>query len=259
MASRFLDVTRPGVCINCRVAISVGERAYWDAIKKTLECRLCCPEALDIDEAGGSAQREHDRRKANREKRIRAKHRKLGGVLIALTDDPTSTKVWQRGAGGERLLATRLDPLRDEGMVVLHDRRIPNSRANIDHIVVAPSGVWVIDAKRYSGEVTQRDVGGIFRTDLRLYVGSRDQSKLVAGMQKQVDAVRSVVGDAADVRPALAFVEAQWKLFKKPLRFGELIVVWPAKLVELIRAPGPLSLRAIEDVGSRLVAGLNRA
>ncbi|MEO6532232.1 MAG: nuclease-related domain-containing protein [Pseudolysinimonas sp.] len=31
----------------------------------------------------------------------------------------------------------------------LRDRRIPGSKANIDHVVRAPRGVFVIDAKRY--------------------------------------------------------------------------------------------------------------
>jgi hypothetical protein len=36
------------------------------------------------------------------------------------------------------------------------DRRIRRSRANIDHIAVASSGIWVIDAKRYNGKVEVR-------------------------------------------------------------------------------------------------------
>jgi Nuclease-related domain len=66
-------------------------------------------------------------------------------------------------------------------MSVLHDRRIPGSRANIDHIVVAPCGVFVIDAKNYKGRVEKRDRGGFFSTDCRLYVGGRDKTPLVAG------------------------------------------------------------------------------
>ncbi|WP_249934607.1 nuclease-related domain-containing protein [Microbacterium ulmi] len=31
----------------------------------------------------------------------------------------------------------------------MHDRRIRGTRANIDHIVIGPPGVWVIDAKRW--------------------------------------------------------------------------------------------------------------
>lgn len=33
----------------------------------------------------------------------------------------------------------------------VHDRRIPGSRANIDHIAVAATGVWVIDTKNATG------------------------------------------------------------------------------------------------------------
>jgi hypothetical protein len=44
--------------------------------------------------------------------------------------------------------------------LVLHDRAIPGTRSNIDHIAVVPSGVWVIDTKQYRGRVQRRDRGG---------------------------------------------------------------------------------------------------
>jgi hypothetical protein len=63
----------------------------------------------------------------------------------------------------------------EERVFVLHDRRIPRTRANIDHIAVTRSGaVWAIDAKNYRGKVQRVDKGGWFATDERLYVGSRD-------------------------------------------------------------------------------------
>lgn len=43
-----------------------------------------------------------------------------------------------------------------------HDRRIPPTRANIDHIVIAPTGVYVIDAKNYTGRAQLSIKGGIF-------------------------------------------------------------------------------------------------
>ena len=46
--------------------------------------------------------------------------------------------------------------------MVLHDRAVPGGRANIDHIAVVPSGVWVIDTKHYRGRLEQRDLGGWF-------------------------------------------------------------------------------------------------
>jgi hypothetical protein len=32
---------------------------------------------------------------------------------------------------------------------VLHDRAVPGSRANLDHVVIGPTGVWVVDSKAY--------------------------------------------------------------------------------------------------------------
>jgi nuclease-like protein len=39
-------------------------------------------------------------------------------------------------------------------MVRTLQSRVSTSRANIDHIAIAPSGVWVIDSKRYKGRVS---------------------------------------------------------------------------------------------------------
>jgi len=71
---------------------------------------------------------------------------------------------------------------------MLHDRRIPGSKANLDHIAVTPSGVYVIDAQRYRGRRPQTQVdSGLFRPRTEhLIVGRRDSTKLVVGMHKQV-------------------------------------------------------------------------
>ncbi len=99
--------------------------------------------------AGASAQREYERRMTRREEQIRTRHPKLGGLILALSDDPQSTKAWASGAKGEVALGARLDKQTSESIAVLHDRRIPGTKANIDHIVVMAGGVFVVDAKRY--------------------------------------------------------------------------------------------------------------
>ncbi len=82
--------------------------------------------------AGASAQREYERRKVKREERVRAKHPKIGGLILALSDDPQSTTAWASGARGEAALGARLDKHASETIAVMHDRRIPGTRANID-------------------------------------------------------------------------------------------------------------------------------
>jgi hypothetical protein len=60
---------------------------------------------------------------------------------------------WRRGAVGERCTARLLDPLERYGWAVLHDLAVPGSRANIDHLVIGPGGVFVIDSKQYRGRL----------------------------------------------------------------------------------------------------------
>lgn len=64
-----------------------------------------------------------------------------------------TTEAWATGADGERRTAAALVPLERKGWVVLHDRRIPGSRANIDHIAIGPTGVYAIESKSWAGQV----------------------------------------------------------------------------------------------------------
>ena len=105
------------------------------------------------------------------------------------------------------------------GFNVLHDRKIPHSSANIDHILITDRGVFVIDAKNYEGLVRIEQTGGIL-TPLQetLYVGNRRQTKLVDGVKKQVAIVSKAIqkGDShTPIFGALAFYKADWPLFFK--------------------------------------------
>jgi hypothetical protein len=64
-------------------------------------------------------------------------------------------RTWQRGAAGERRTARLLDRLTRDGYVVFHDLAVPGSPANVDHLVIGPSGVFVIDSKQWTGGVHQ--------------------------------------------------------------------------------------------------------
>jgi len=142
---------------------------------------------------------------------------------------------------------------------VLHDRRIPGTRANIDHIVVATSGVWVVDTKHYRGQVSRRDVGGVFRRDVRLYVRGRDRTKLVTAMTAQVLAVHQALPATADVvRPALCFTAAEWSWFAVPFEVQGVVVTWPRALVKSIRTATSSGIDVV-SVGSELAERLPAA
>ena len=72
----------------------------------------------------------------------------------ALRFRPSSEAIaWRQGATGERRTARLLDPLQRHGWAVLHDLAAPGSPANLDHLLIGPGGVFVIDSKPYRGRL----------------------------------------------------------------------------------------------------------
>src|SRR5512132_1373563 len=69
-------------------------------------------------------------------------------------------RTWRRGAHGERRTARLLDRLTGDGYVVFHDLAVPgNASANVDHLVIGPTGLYVIDSKQWTGSVHQSPDG----------------------------------------------------------------------------------------------------
>lgn len=69
-------------------------------------------------------------------------------------------RAWTAGAAGEVLVATRLNELTAGGWRILHDVHWPGRpKANLDHVLVGPGGVLVVDAKNWTGSVQIR--GGV--------------------------------------------------------------------------------------------------
>jgi hypothetical protein len=154
-------------------------------------------------------------------------------------------------------VARHLEKYAGDVALFLHDRKVPGRRGNIDHLAIASSGVWIIDSKNYKGKVEHRDVGGFFKTDLRLYVNGRDRSDAAHGLHWQVDAVRMALADkSVEVHPTVCFVEAEWGMFSKSIHHDGVLVTWAAKLVELIREPGSLTPDDVHAVTQELAHAL---
>jgi len=180
----------------------------------------------------------------------------LAGVGLArqLFGRRQTTEAYRVGAEGEEATARRLRDLPD-GWIVLHDRRIPGSRANIDHIVVGPLGVAVVETKSWSGTVK-------VHAD-RLTGSGRNPDAAIDQVLRQVDAVRSVLGsDHADleVRPVLcihrAEVERPGGRFR-PNRPRGVRVCTPKGLVKTLTDGEPtLTPEQVTTLAATLDAGL---
>jgi hypothetical protein len=206
---------------------------------------------LDSGTAGASARREHQRRRANREQRLRDAHPRIGGLLFTLKDDPHHEMAWSRGAGGEETTASSFAKHCSEKVLVLHDRGIRGSRANIDHLAVCSNGIWVIDSKRYKGKVA---IHSPWFGEKTLKIGGRDQSKLIAGLSKQVDLVKSALATSAPgvpVNGAIAFIGDGLPLLGK-LSFHGYPIRYPKQVARLLNADGELTPEMVRALAIEL-------
>lgn len=203
--------------------------------------------------AGAGARAEYEKRKANREARIRAQHPLTAGFRLAIGKAPGHETAWKTGAIGEELVAASLEARCSERVRFLHDRAIPGSRANIDHLAIAPSGVWVVDAKNLSGKVR---IERSRKHGERLFVAGRNRTKLVDGMDRQVECVRGAVAaidPSVPVHGAFCFIDTDLPVFRKlslrgyPLR-------WRKGMAKLLNADGPVLSEQIALLARELAA-----
>jgi hypothetical protein len=171
----------------------------------------------------------------------------LGGLAVTaagwgLRFRPSPDAVaWRRGAAGERRTARLLDPLERQGWAVLHDLAVPRSQANIDHLVIGPGGVLVIDSKQYRGRL-QLDPTG------RLWHGRYPLAPVVRAVEFEAGQAAQILPDpGVAVVPIVAIHGAQ-------VPWGK-VVVNGVPVVPARRLPGMLhALPAV--LGPERVAAL---
>ena len=188
---------------------------------------------------------------------MRKRHPRVGNLLLKFQEAPEHEKAWATGAKGEEELAACL-ARRCPGAVVLHDRRMPGSRANIDHLAVAPSGVHVIDAKRYKGKIEVRKP--FFRAP-QLVIAGRDKTKLVDALERQVEAVRSAMGSIAPevpVKACFCFINPAGQAggsgipLVRTLSIKGHPLLYPRRLAKRLNEPGELGPEQMRSVAEAL-------
>lgn len=153
-------------------------------------------------------------------------------IIRSLSAQPTQSCTTASG------LSAHLHQALQGRALVLDDRRVPGAKAVLNHIIVASSGVWIVEGKEYEGRVERRDIGGWFKVDERLYVAGKDRSHLVDGLDRHVIGVENLLAQAGltsvPVHSALCFVGAEWGWFPKPFSMSGVWVTWPERLTELV-------------------------
>jgi hypothetical protein len=164
----------------------------------------------------------------------------------------------------------RLDSLSKYGVKVLHDRRIPKRASNVDHIAVGPSGVFVIDTKRYQGaRVKKAYLGPIWNPGpAQLIVRGRNCTNLVSKTLQQGEAVSRALGEPTyavsafeDVKVTrmLVFYESDWGIFAPPFEIDGVWIGTPKQMAKVVSRPGPLDQKIVQSIARRLAASLKPA
>ena len=156
---------------------------------------------------------------------------------------------------GETAVAAYLKKRTARGpAVLLHDRRMPGGYGNIDHLAIAPNGVFVIDAKNVKGKV--RVANPLFGA-AKLMIRGRDSTKLIDGLDRQVHAVRRALmasgHPSVPVQGVLCFVSADLPSFGT-LKIRGHCLLHRRALAKRLNKGGPLQSPAI-DLLARALAG----
>ena len=171
-------------------------------------------------------------------------------VLGELVRSRQRVTAWRVGAEGEHATARALASL-PPGWVVLHDRRIPGGRANIDHVVVGPQGVFVIETKSWTGRVS---IDGD-----AIWLNGRRQD-VVDQVRREAEAVRQVWNDVnrpITVRPVICIHRAELPLFHH--RVGGIPLVSSRRLVDVVESPPIFGPEEVTTLAETLDRGLRPA
>ena len=247
--ARFKRLRYGGRCVSCGTKIPKGADGWHDASVSKVSCASCPP--LGVQPSTTVAV---PRRRQN----------PVGGTSALAVGQSRRDHLWVKGAAGEYLMAKSLHERLGDRAVILNDRAIPGSRANIDHVVVAPSGVWIVDSKLWKGLIQVKTVGGMTSATQRLFVDGRDESSRTEKIYSQVIPIANLLGDPGiPIHPALVFVDGNWGagvtlrvLQNRPYEMLGVMVAWPKALIAKIDDAGPLSGDSVQAIAGALDAAL---
>ncbi len=272
MAIKRLKLRRPDRCARCAAELPAGTLTQWDSLTRTVTCLPCAeltaaattavdiPPAIDGGDPGASIGREHTRRRANREQRVRDAHPRIGCVLLALSRPPQHEEAFRIGEQGEIAVAAALEKAaaKVDGRI-LHNRRMPGGLRDIDHIAIVPSGVYVIDAKAVTGKIKIRRRW--FKPP-QLFIAGRDCTRYLDGLDRQTQAVSDAI-TAGGLPPtpvlgALCFTDADLPLLRTAKARGHLLLYRKALTKRLV-APGSRDSTSVTELAAAIATVLRPA
>ena len=168
-------------------------------------------------------------------------------LLLAITRLPANRDAWSLVDDGRSQTSLVLEPLVDAGWIVLRDRRVPLSRATIDHVAVGPTGVWAIQTVSRPGRVPIR--AGETWLDGEPSPAVTQALRTAGAIQRAAAAGPDDMG--MTTRPVLCFHRARLPRFRRAVQ--GVALVDGRRLVRLLSSsPRVLDEEAVRSVAAAL-------
>jgi Nuclease-related domain len=159
--------------------------------------------------------------------------------------------IWRRQAALQRRTAEALQPLEQDGYLILHDITLPGWPASLDHLVVGATGIWVIESRR--GRLAPP------RTGTPPWRANAAAAGLLRGLRWKAAAIADALADAASipVRPLLCVHGGPWPGGRRWLE--DVTLVTPRQLAGVVRQGSPLPPREVHRAAARALEVLRPA
>ena len=128
-----------------------------------------------------------------------------------IEDKLRESRAWRRGYEGERVVGELLEDGLSDKYHIFNDVKFPGRKANIDHIVVGPSGIFVLNTKNWRGTVAWAEDG---------------ETLLWNGESEKKGTTKAILADALDVHDKLKTLTNK-DYFIKPILVFPLAKVMP--------------------------------
>ncbi|WP_307845590.1 nuclease-related domain-containing protein [Planomonospora sp. ID67723] len=118
-------------------------------------------------------------------------------VLAAIADvvvrarSHSTVPAWRRASVAERRTEAQLKGLERRGYRTLHARAIPDSEAQIDHLVVGPTGVYAVDSEKWDKRLPVRAM-----SHRKLFLGPFSQKARLDEALWEAERASQLIGEA---------------------------------------------------------------
>jgi hypothetical protein len=118
-------------------------------------------------------------------------------VLAAIADtvvrarSHSTVPAWRRASVAERRTEAQLKRLERSGYRTLHARAIPDSEAQVDHLVIGPTGIYAVDSEKWDKRLPVR-----VQSHRKLFHGPFDQKKRLDEARWEASRAAELIGKA---------------------------------------------------------------